>query len=85
MSQIHEVSDDDLMRDLQSGNLDAFEALVHRYRSPLKAYVAHRLGDHDLAQDLVQETFLRYTGRPGNASPWVVSEGGSILLRGISA
>lgn len=52
-------SDDDLMRSVQAGDVDAFEALVSRYRAPLEVFLAQMLGDRDLAQDFAQEAFLR--------------------------
>jgi RNA polymerase sigma-70 factor (ECF subfamily) len=36
-----------------------FETLLDRHQREIMAYVVRSLGDHDLAQDVFQETFLR--------------------------
>ncbi len=56
---LEHISDDDLMRGLQSGDVQAFEVLVYRYRPRLEGFLTQRLGDRDLAQDFAQETFIR--------------------------
>lgn len=53
------TSDDDLMRAFQTGDVDAFEELVNRYRRPLTAFVTGILGDAGLAEDFAQEAFIR--------------------------
>lgn len=71
-------SDEQLALGLQSGNSDALTGLVERHHSPLLGFL-YRLtgGDRALAEDLVQETFLRvlrsigqfHPGRP--FKPWL--------------
>ena len=54
------ASDEELARRLQQGDRAALTGLVERHYDPLMGYLyrmAH--GDRALAQDLVQETFLR--------------------------
>lgn len=53
------ITDDDLMRAFQAGDVDAFEELVHRYRGPLTAFLAGILKDSALAEDFAQEAFIR--------------------------
>jgi len=53
------ASDDDLMRACQEGDVDAFEVLVSRYRRKLHVFITHIIGDEGLAEDFLQETFLR--------------------------
>jgi RNA polymerase sigma-70 factor (ECF subfamily) len=53
------ITDEELFREWQSGNAPALEILVRRYHAPLLAYLFRLLGDLQLAEDLVQETFVR--------------------------
>ena len=54
-----------------------FDSLVEHYRRPLTAAAYHLCGDRDLAQDIVQETFVdAYRGYGGlrdleKAGPWL--------------
>jgi RNA polymerase sigma-70 factor (ECF subfamily) len=41
-----------------NGDRDAFEQIVRRYHGPLRRVALHRTGRADLADDIVQETFL---------------------------
>lgn len=52
------ASDEELFREWQQGGKGALEALVYRHHAPLVAHLARLTGDHALAQDLAQETFL---------------------------
>ena len=54
------LPDEDLARALQRGDTRALTLLVERHHAPLLGYL-YRLtgGDRPLAEDLVQETFLR--------------------------
>jgi RNA polymerase sigma-70 factor (ECF subfamily) len=38
---------------------DTLERLYHEHRRPLLAYLARLVGDHEAAEDLCQETFLK--------------------------
>jgi len=53
------VTDEDLFRAWQHGDAGALETLVQRYHAPLLAHLYRVLTDKHLAEDLVQETFLR--------------------------
>jgi RNA polymerase sigma-70 factor (ECF subfamily) len=53
------TTDEDLFREWQCGSAGALEALVRRHHAPLLAHLARLGGDVDLAEDLVQETFVR--------------------------
>ncbi len=57
---MHESSDEQLMAAVMAGDQLALAALVTRHHAPLLGYL-YRLtgGDRPLAEDLVQETFLR--------------------------
>lgn len=52
------------MRRVQAGELDQFTELVARHQSALFRYAVSRLGSRTLAEDAVQDTFLRaFEGR----------------------
>ena len=51
--------DDELMRRCQQGEVEAFDLIVRRNRTPLVNFIARFLGDRDSAEDLAQETFVR--------------------------
>src|SRR5271163_2518650 len=52
-------SDEELLEKFQSGQREAFGALVRRYQAELFGYLRRYLGDHTLAEDVVQNTFLQ--------------------------
>jgi len=47
------------IENILSGDLDAYEAVVRQYQGILLGYAAHRLPDIDVAQEVVQLTFIR--------------------------
>jgi RNA polymerase sigma factor (sigma-70 family) len=65
-------SDGLLIQQALTGDEDAFAALVERYQVPLFNRICHTVGDADLAEDLLQQVFLKlyrslptlYTGKP---------------------
>lgn len=56
-----ERSDTDalLVAGVRAGDERAFDMLVARYQAPLFRYLRGLVGDHQQAEDLLQETFLR--------------------------
>lgn len=55
-----DISDETLALDVQRGRQAALAQLVERHHSPLSGYLYRMTnGDQQLAEDLVQETFLR--------------------------
>ena len=72
-----ELSDEDLMAQLQAGNPSALRGLMERFRSPLYGYLYRMLSSSEDAEDLFQEVFLRVlrhadrfqVGRPFR--PWL--------------
>ncbi len=48
-----------LMRDVQNGDMVAFNELVDRYKDRLMNVIGRMLLSHDDAEDIVQETFVR--------------------------
>ena len=54
-----ELSDDALIARCKSGHMGAFSVLVHRYQHRLFNALLRMVGNHDDAQDLAQEAFVR--------------------------
>lgn len=72
------TTDEDLFsRFRTAGDLDAYEALVHRYEQPLFGYLNRYLGNAELAEEVFQATFLRLYTRHGQFAegrafrPWL--------------
>jgi RNA polymerase sigma-70 factor (ECF subfamily) len=53
------ASDSSLVELAASGDQQAFEYLFTRYRDALMRLFEQRLGDKDMASDLLQETFIK--------------------------
>ena len=51
--------DDELMKQCQQGDMEAFDLIVRRNQGPLVNFIARFLSDPDAAEDLAQETFVR--------------------------
>lgn len=51
--------DAELVAALRRADPDAFDAVYERYRAPLFAFLVRLSGRHELARDLLQETWLR--------------------------
>jgi RNA polymerase sigma-70 factor (ECF subfamily) len=54
-----EITDEALMTRYQSGDVQAFASLVARHKRPLFNFVLRQIKAQALAEDLVQEVFLR--------------------------
>lgn len=55
----HDPPDEALMLRYQQGDRSAFAALVRRHQSPLFNFALRQVRTPELAQDIVQETFVR--------------------------
>jgi RNA polymerase sigma-70 factor (ECF subfamily) len=81
-----EVRDDALMRRVQTGDQEAFTALVDRYKDRVLNFVYRMVGQYQTAEDLAQETFVRvYTRRdsyrPGSTfSVWLYTIARNLTL-----
>lgn len=53
------MQDEEYMRQMSLGIDSAFDILVFRYHKPLFGYVYRLLNDEKLAEDIVQETFIK--------------------------
>ncbi len=57
--ELPRMSDEALLSSSLEGNMVAFDLLVDRYYDRLYVYLLRFLKDSDMAEDLLQETFLR--------------------------
>jgi RNA polymerase sigma-70 factor (ECF subfamily) len=70
-------SEVDLVQRSLDGDVEAFQALAHRYYRPVAAFLLRRLGRSDIVEDLTQETFLeafralRQGTKPETFSSWL--------------
>jgi RNA polymerase sigma factor (sigma-70 family) len=55
-----EISDAVLAQQTLAGDQRAFEALVHRYSTPLFTFICRYLDDYDQAWDVLQQVILRF-------------------------
>jgi RNA polymerase sigma-70 factor (ECF subfamily) len=58
MSVYNELSDNELLKSLQSGDRDSFNQIYARYGSLLYIYALKLTDDKDDAEDIVQEVFI---------------------------
>lgn len=77
-------TDEDLIERFQQGELAAYEEIVRRYKDQLLNFVYRFLNNHEEAEDVVQETFLRvyrnrfaYT-RIAKFSTWIYTIAGNL-------
>ncbi len=54
-----DISDEAIAKEVQHGNIEAFEQLVERYEPKIMRYARKFLLERDDAQDLVQEVFFK--------------------------
>ena len=54
-----DLTDVQILADVASGDIDAYGAIVNRYRGRLYNFVFRFVSDRETAEDIVQETFLR--------------------------
>ena len=55
----NEPSDRELMKNVLTGDMKAFECLVDRYKTKLFNLIFRMLGNREESEDILQETFLR--------------------------
>lgn len=61
--------DDEVLERLRRGDVQALDAFVRRYWSPIHAYVARMSGSPDAAEDIAQRTFHRLWERRASWRP----------------
>ncbi len=66
---VESSSEADLVARLRGGDAGAFDALYEAYRARIFGFLARMAGRRDLAEDLLQETFLRLAARARSLAP----------------
>ena len=56
---MNDKTDEELIKDFQNGNINSYNHLVFRYKDRLFNYIYQFVHDIDLAEDLLQDTFLK--------------------------
>ena len=56
---MNDISDEFLIKDFQKGNIKSYNQLVYRYKDRLFNYIYQFVHDIDLAEDLLQDTFIK--------------------------
>jgi len=59
VATLQQMSDEDVMEQLQNGVIPAFDIIVHRFKDRLHNFLYRYTHNHEDCEDLVQETFLR--------------------------
>jgi len=78
------LSDKDILFDLVDKDLDAFNIIVDRYKNRLLNFVFRFVKDYDVAEDIVQETFVRVFRKRhhykaiANFSTWIFTIAGNL-------
>lgn len=78
------IPDKDLLFDLVNGDMEAFNVIVDRYKNRLLNFVYRFVKDYDVAEDIVQETFLRVFRKRrdykaiANFSTWIFTIAGNL-------
>jgi len=78
------IPDKDILVDLVNGDSEAFSMLVDRYKNRLLNFVYRFVKDYDVAEDIVQETFLRVFRKRrdykaiANFSTWIFTIAGNL-------
>jgi RNA polymerase sigma-70 factor, ECF subfamily len=62
-------SDEVLMVRVAEGDVGAYETLYQRYKNRLLTFIHRYVGDREIAEDLVQEVFLKVYRSPGSFDP----------------
>lgn len=75
-----ELSDEALLKAIASGAVWAMESLFHRYSGILYSLAYHMVADHQVAEDLLQDTLIAvwkrsssYSPQTGAARSWLIS------------
>ena len=55
----YQLSDENLIKKFQDGEIDAYNEIVHRYKDRLYNFIYRFLNDMDRSEDLVQDTLIK--------------------------
>jgi RNA polymerase sigma-70 factor (ECF subfamily) len=53
------LEDTEIIALVKSGNTDAFAEIIERYKSPVFRYLYRLTNNYDIAQDIMQDTFIQ--------------------------
>ena len=53
------MDDAQVIAEVRTGRTDAFGEIIEHYQAPIVRYLLRMTGDHEVAQDLAQDTFLQ--------------------------
>ena len=59
MSNMQELSDNEIVRQYLKGDQEALEVLIKRYLKPIYSFVYKNIGDSAAAEDITQEVFVK--------------------------
>ena len=88
MEYLNEMTDEQLALSYISGNNRAFDLLLSRTQSKLFTYIMFVVRDHDVANDIFQETYMKvivklqqgkYTNS-GKFSAWIVRIAHNVIM-----
>ena len=81
---INSLSDEQLILSFQQDNMQAYNILVSRFKDQLFNFIYRYVNDHQSAEDLLQETFLRlyknkhYYKEIAKFSTWIYTIAGNL-------
>lgn len=81
---LDEYTDEQLIKSFQNGEMKAYRHLVSRYKDPLINYIYNFVNDIQVAEDVLQETFLRlyknkhYYKEIAKFSTWIYTIAGNL-------
>ena len=88
MEYLHDMTDEELAMSYVEGNNRAFDLLLQRTQSKLFSYILFVVRDHDKAEDVFQETFVKvitklnqgkYT-QSGKFSAWLMRIAHNVIM-----
>ena len=81
---LNDYTDEQLIKAFQNGELKAYKILLSRFKDPLMNYIYNFVNDVQIAEDVLQETFLRlyknkhYYKEIAKFSTWIYTIAGNL-------